>query len=150
MIQTKYLLLLLWFSSNVILFESCVVNTQQEEKVAFENYTGKWRLKFSYNSSDSLLINSAWISLQSDSNFYSSSSIFWRNDSLRLQSLQGRWFTFYYYVGRQDPGQNGPGILLKVDLNSKEWLVSGGGTKNSSMVWTEQYTLNVLYRWELY
>jgi len=150
MIQINYLILLLCISSNIFLFENCAVDTQQEEKVAFENYTGKWRLKFSHNPSDSLLISSSWISLLSDSNFYSSTSIFWRNDSLRLQPLQGRWSTVYDYVGRNDPGQNGPGIILKVDLNSKGWLVSGGGTKDSSMVWTEQYTLNVLFRWELY
>jgi hypothetical protein len=133
----------------VVLFDSCIEDIQEIKKQAFEDYTGKWILISSNNPSDLVLSDTVWISLNSDSSFYSNSSVFLRNDSLRDQPIQGRWSVGFIFVSKYDPGQSGPSIRLSTDSFSNGWQLSGRGTKDSSMLWLEPHTYNVKYRWKL-
>jgi hypothetical protein len=147
MVKSIFVLLIFGINSLVFLYKGCLADTEEKKKQAFENYQGKWRLAESINPSDIGIIGSGWIELHSDSTFSSSSSIMWRDDSLRLEPFQGRWSSYYILVSKYDPGTSGPGIVLKVDGRSKYWRVSGQGTKDGKMIWSDQFSGQIYYRW---
>jgi|GEM_PF-3846221 len=132
----------------------CPVEPADEEKIekdAFEQYTGRWKLVYAEYPIDTPFVNIARIELKSDSTFYSNTAFFWyrTNDTLRYQSLYGRWNTSYT-VRDNDEGPSGPSISLTVYSTTQYWGLWGGGTKDSTMEWRDNFNMQRMYSWKLY
>ena len=128
--------------------EGCVVDNQEKDKQTFSQFVGKWKLVSSYLSSDSSAINSARIILQDDSLFYSTMSIFWRNDSLKYQPINGNWSVSQ--LGLVIPSSHGDislSLSLRVDTVTEHWNLEGG-TQDSLMYWSTLLQ-GRLYSWKL-
>ena len=134
----------------VLFFVGCPTDASDEKvKVAFQNYTGKWSLTSSFNLEDSSLIKVAKLNLQSDSIFTCTASFFMKKDSLKYQPLQGSWSIIYRGTSKYDSRPDGEMIVLKVDSTTKVWKVTGGGTKDSIMVWESDLVYQTQYQWHL-
>ena len=143
---TKSVLLLLFMS--MLHVEGCVVDNQEQDKQIFSQFVGNWKLVSSYYRSDSSEINSAKIVLQDDSLFYSTTSIFWRNDSLKHQPINGKWSVSQ--LGILIPSSHGDislSLSLKVDTVTEYWDLEGG-TQDSMMYWSTVLQ-GRLYGWKL-
>ena len=136
----KYFLLFI----SIFQIESCSVNTQEEKKQLFMQFVGKWKLAYAHFPSDSSTINSAKIILQEDSLFYSTTSIFWRRDSLKNQPINGKWS-----VSDNGFAIGGTSLSLTLKFDSLEdgWDLKGG--RQDSMMYWSTVLQGRLYSWKL-
>ncbi len=129
---------------SIFQIESCGVNTPEEDKQLFRQFVGRWKLVASDYPEDSSLINSARITLQDDSSFYSTTSVFWRNDSLKYQPSNGEWSV-------RDNGLAIGGVSLalslKIDTLTAGWGLEGG-TQDGTMHWST-ILQGRMYSWQL-
>jgi hypothetical protein len=127
----------------IFIFVAC--DTKKEEAAEEERLVGKWKLTESAFPSDSLFVGSSWIELKQGNVFNSSSSFFWRADSLRSAPLSGTWsisFSGGEFMGDAETYEN---INLKVDTVKKSWDLEG----NSSPISWNDYNFHTLYIWTL-
>ena len=128
----------------IFIVGSCGVNTPDEEKHLFTQFVGRWKLVYSYYPSDSVLIYSSRITLQADSLFYCTTSVFWRDDSLKFHPSSGKWtvsdngFTL---------GGTSLTLSLKIDTLTDLWNLKGG-TQDSMMYWSTLLQ-GRMYSWKL-
>ena len=129
---------------SIIQIESCGVNTPEEEKQLFMQFVGRWKLVASDYPEDSSLINSARLTLQDDSLFYCTTSVFWRNDSLKYQPSNGEW-------SLKDNGFSIGGvsmtISLIIDTLTAGWNLEGG--RQDSMMHWSTLLQGRMYSWKL-
>ena len=137
------------FVSGIFLLAGCDVT--DDENQTKTNFTGKWRLLNSSDSSDAPYLHSSWILLGDDSHFQSNTSFFWRGDSLGITPLTGTWSV---EIDKDlstvlfDKSGKTSVIQLKVDSTAKRWVIGGNGTKDSTMLWYRD-DMEWQYSWTL-
>jgi hypothetical protein len=134
----------------VLLLGSCTAFTP-EEKIRTQ-YAGKWLLVWSSDPNDSLLLQSGWIALQADSQFYCNSSFFWRKDSLRTEPSLGKWtagiFSAAFPMSHQQDPSTWESFKLIIGRKTQYWLLRGQGRQDSTLKWYNTYD-SLCYSWRL-
>lgn len=141
----KHMKLIKWILLFISIFqlESCDVNTPEEDKQLFRQFVGRWKLVASDYREDSSLINSARITLQDDSLFFCTTSVFWRNDSSKYQPSQGEWSVIEHGFAIGAPFA----LTLIIDTLTVGWELEGG-TQDSMMHWST-ILQGRMYSWKL-